>query len=76
MSHYSDDIVYNSLGQIEDIAFAFRFKCPSCSRDLRKADTRNHAGGVRIKGHTMKQWVYFYCTHCHVETPLWKLYQR
>lgn len=53
-------------------------KCVNCGKPLRRGSIRSydHADGIEVLGFQKKQWVYFHCSKCGLDSALWKVLQQ
>lgn len=78
MASEIDDVkVIFSLEQIEEEILKRKGCCANCGARLKKGSIRSsdHPEGIEVKGFQQKQWVYFHCSKCGIDSALWKVLQ-
>lgn len=78
-NEFFHDVQYiATLEQIEQMILEQNAKCVNCGRPLTKGSIRSydHKDGIKVEGFKEKQWVYFHCKHCGLDSALWKVIQN
>ena len=64
-----------TLQEIEDLIIKNNGHCVHCHRKIKKGSIRSydHDGGIYVKNKLKKQWVYFHCYWCFIDSSVDKV---
>jgi len=67
-----------TLSGIENTVIKQEGECVHCGRKIKKGSIQcyEHNGGIHVKDFEKKQWVYFHCYWCQIDSSIDKVLRK
>lgn len=67
-----------TLSEIEKTIIKLKGQCGHCDREIKEGSVKsyNHDDGIQVKDFDKKQWVYFHCYWCKIDTSIDKVMRK
>lgn len=74
----SEDQKIMNLEELEKAIIRKKGECTHCGRRIKEKSIRSydHDGGMQVKGFKQKQWTYFHCWWCQIDSSIDKVWRK